>query len=108
MQVYADLLAKRAAERHALLVATNLSVSGQSRSNPLDGGPLEEDEERDAQEQAVQSGNGGLAAAAHRAKRDTAEGEDGLFMKLPHAAAKRRRTEGAAAADDDKVTAVLA
>ena len=105
MQVFADLLAKRAAERHALLVAADLSIVGHGRSNPIDGGPLEDDENGTANGQAVLNGNGGLAAVASRADAYAPEDRADLFAKLPHKAAKRRRTDDDAdAAADDTVS----
>ncbi len=108
MQVFADLLAKRAVERNALLLATDLKVGGQSRSSPLDGGPLEEDEEGGANEQAVVSSDGGLAAAASRADGEAPDDQAGLFAKLPRQAAKRRRTDNAAVAPADTVSILTA
>ena len=105
MQVFADLLAERAAERHALLLATDLRVGKQSRSSPLDGGPLEEDDGGIANEQAA----GGLAAAASHADEEAPDDQAGLFTKLPRQAAKRRRTENAAAVPvDNTVSTVIA
>ena len=107
MQVYADLLAKRAVERHALLFATDLTVGKQSRSNPLDGGPLEEDEEGRANDLAVLSSNGGLAAAASRADGEAPDDQTGLFSKLPGQAAKRRRIDNAAVASANDTVSTL-
>ena len=97
MQVYADLLASRAKNRQQLLLATSVSVGRQSSTNPLDGGPLEEQDE-DADEQAERWAGGGKAVAAACANADAVESQASLFTELPGNAAKHRRRT--ATADD--------
>lgn len=99
MQVYADLLAKRAAERRALLQADSVQIKGR-KADPLDGGSDDEDEEED------QALAGGLAAAEGRSAQRAAEAEDGFQAEL--LPKKRKRDTEAAAQPQARLHALPA
>ena len=75
MQVYADLLAKRAAERRELLQADTVNIKGR-KVDPHDGGSEDEDDEED---EAVTRG---LASAEDRGAKRAAQLDEGFVADL--------------------------
>ena len=101
MQVYADLLLSRAKKRQQLLAATSVSIGRESRASPLDGGPLE-DEDEDADEQAVRGASYGRAGNAAHASAGAAGGQASLLMEQQNRKGAKRRRKGGT--EDDVVS----
>ena len=89
MQVFADLLAKRSAERRALMQATSVRIKGR-KADPVDGGS---DDDEDEEEDAAVAG--GLVAVEGRRAERSAQADDGFSADLLPKKRKRDTEAGA-------------
>jgi len=87
MQVFGDLLAKRAAERRELMLADTVNIKGR-KADPVDGGSDDEEEEDEA-------ATGGLAASEGRRAERAAQADDGFSADLLPKKRKRDAEAGA-------------